>query len=633
MCASSKAGWLIADCLRRRTARVKKIVTKATSVVVKEAIDVTRRLLALRAAAAILAALVHGATLVALRNQRQPAPPELPMFRDVAATAGLDFTHVSGASDQKFLPEILGSGGLFFDFDDDGWLDIFLVDGGSFADATVARRARHRLFRNRGNGTFEDVTGASGIRHREYGMGACAGDYDNDGLIDLYITNVGPNVLYRNVGRGRFLEVPNAGGANSALWSTSCAFADVDRDGDLDLFVTNYVDAAWRKNEFCGNAGPPPIRDYCHPLIYPPAQSVLYRNTGKTGKTFEDISAESGVAAFRGNGLGVAVTDIDDDGFPDVFVANDATPNFLFHNDGGGTFTEMATLAGVAVDSYGKARAGMGTAFADFSGNGRPGLIVTNHESEMHGLYLNVDGRLFREVTVPSGVGPATRPYVGFGVVFFDYDHDTRLDIAIANGNVMASAPRVRAGAKFAQRNLLLRNAGERFQNVTEQSGPGFAPEMVSRGLAAGDIDNDGDLDLLITNNNGRPNLLLNEGPARRPVRRTLSEGGRGGAVAANANAILVRATGTSSNRSGIGTRLTLVADGHRQIREVQSGSSYLSQNDLRAHFGLGQSTRVERLEIRWPGGATEVLENLPANHVMTVREGKGVVSGVPFRR
>ena len=565
--------------------------------------------LPLRAAAALLLALViQGATQL-----------ELPAFRDIAQSAGIDFTHVSGASEKKFLPEILGSGALFFDFDDDGWLDIFLVDGGSFADPAVSQRARHRLFRNRGNGTFEDVTAASGIRHREYGMGACAGDYDNDGQIDLYVTNVGPNALYRNIGGGRFEEIPNAGlaeagGARDGGWSTSCAFFDFDRDGKLDLFVTNYVDASWRRDEFCGNAGPPPIRDYCHPLTYRPSHSVLYRNTGSNiGKRFEDVSDKSGVAAFQGNGLGVAVTDFDDDGWPDVFVANDAMPNFLFHNTGRGTFTEMASVAGVAVGIDGKARAGMGTAFADFSGDGRPGLVVTNHETEMHSLFVNVDGRRFSDVTVPTGLGPATRPYVGFGVVFFDYDNDTRLDLAIVNGHVMANAPRVRAGAKYGQRNLLLRNTGGRFQDMKEQAGPGFSPETVSRGLAAADIDNDGDLDLLITNNNGRPNLLLNEG-------------GMG-------NSILVRTIGTKSNRSGIGTRLTLIADGHRQIREVQSGSSYLSQNDLRAHFGLGQSNRAERLEIRWPSGGTETLENLPANHVVTVREGQGVVSRVPFKR
>jgi hypothetical protein len=474
------------------------------------------------------------------------------------------------------------------------------------------------LFRNRGNGTFEDVTAASGIRHRDYGMGACAGDYDNDGLIDLYVTNVGPNALYRNTGHGRFAEVPNAGGADSVLWSTSCAFLDIDRDGDLDLFVTNYVDFSPKKNEFCGFPGPPPIRDYCHPLTFKPSRSVLYRNTGLStspgaGKIFEDISTQSGVAAMRGNGLGVAVSDIDEDGWPDVFVANDATPNFLFHNAGNGTFTEIANLTGVAVAADGKARAGMGTAFADFTGSGRPGLIVTNHETEMHSLFLNLDGRLFSDITVRSGIGPATRAYVGFGVAFFDYDNDMQLDVAIANGNVMATAAQVRAGAKYAQRNLLLRNTGDRFQDMKDQAGPGFSPEMVSRALAAGDIDNDGDLDLLITNNNDRPNLLLNEG-------------GR-------ANAILVRAIGTTSNRSGIGTRLTLTTAGRRQVRDVQSGSSYLTQNDLRAHFGLDQASRAERLDIRWPDGTTEIVENPPVNHVITVREGKGVVSKVPFRR
>jgi hypothetical protein len=539
----------------------------------------------------------------------------LPAFRDVAAAAGLNFTHVSGASDSKFLPEILGSGGLFLDFDDDGWVDIFLVDGGSIADAAAARRARHRLFRNRRNGTFEDVT-SSGIQHREYGMGACAGDYDNDGLMDLYVTNVGPNALYRNAGRGRFTQMPDAGGADTAMWSTSCAFLDFDRDGDLDLFVTNYVDIRLKpdstqvRTPFCGNAGPPPIPDYCHPLVYTPLRSVLYRNTGNR---FQDISEQSGVGRFRGNGLGVAVSDIDDDGWPDVFVANDAMPNFLFHNNGNGTFTEMASLAGVAVTAGGNAKAGMGTAFADFSGNGRPGLIVTNHETEMHSLFVNVDGRLFSDITVRSGVGPATRPYVGFGVVFFDYDNDTDLDIAIANGHVLANVARLRAGASYAQRNLLLRNSGGRFQDMKDQAGPGFLPEMVSRGLAAADIDNDGDLDLLVTNNNASPNLLLNEG--------------------GSGNAVIVRALGTTGNRSAIGTRLVLTTGQRRQIRDIQSGSSYLAQNDLRAHFGLSEAKQSERLEVRWPGGMTEVVENLPANHIVTIREGKGIVSRVPFTR
>jgi hypothetical protein len=570
---------------------------------------------------AVAVLMVGGLGAAPPQAARTAAPASAsPTFRDVASQAGLDFTHINGASDEKFFPEIIGSGGLFLDFDNDGWLDVFLVDGGSYADPAVAKQARHRLFRNRHNGTFEDVTAASNIRHRDYGMGACAGDIDNDGLIDLYITNVGPNVLYRNAGNGRFDEVPKAGGADSTLWSTSCAFVDFDRDGDLDLFVTNYVDlsrgtnpssSTTIRNEFCGFAGPPAVRDYCHPLIYPPLPSVLYRNTGKG--TFEDVSMQAGIASFRGNGLGVAVSDIDDDGWPDVFVANDSTPNFLFHNSKNGSFTEIAGLAGVAVASDGKARAGMGTAFGDFAGTGRLGLIVTNHETEMHSLFLNQGAQLFSDATIRSGIGPATRPYVGFGVVFFDYDNDGRLDVSIVNGNVMANVSKVRAGGKLAQRKLLLHNdTGERFVDVTKAAGPGFAVEGVGRALAAGDVDNDGDLDLLVTNNGGRVNLLLNDG---------------GNA----ANAIVVQVIGTKSNRSGIGTKLTLSTGQHRQVREVQSGSSYLAQNDLRAHFGIGRATVAERLEVRWPDGSIEMIPTLAANQVVTVRQGKGLVNRAPL--
>ena len=568
----------------------------------------------LAVAGAALAAVILPQAL-ALRAEQRPAaaaPSARASFRDVAVSRGLDFVHVNGASNDKYFPEIMGSGGLFLDVDNDSWLDLFLVDGGSFADPAVARFARHRLYRNRGNGFFADVTAASGIRHRGYGMGACAGDVDNDGLIDLYVTNVGPNVLYRNGGSGRFTEIADAGGAAGDSWSTSCAFADVDRDGYLDLFVTNYVDAQSGPNRFCGVSGPPPIRDYCHPLIYPPLTNALYRNTRRG--TFEDVSASSGVAGHRGNGLGVAVSDIDEDGWPDVFVANDSMPNFLFHNQRNGTFSEIAALAGVAVSADGKAKAGMGTAFADFAGTGRPGLIVTNHETEMHSLFVNLGATLFSDVTLRSGLGPATRPYVGFGVAFLDYDNDTRLDIAIANGHVMANAGQLRAGAKYAQRNLLLRNAGERFIDLKAAAGPGFAIELVSRGLAAGDIDNDGDVDLLVTNNGAAANLLLNEG-------------GSAG------NAVLVRTIGAKSNRSAIGARLLLSVGQRRHLREVQSGTSYLGQNDLRVHFGLGQAARADRLEIRWPSGATETVENLPANQVYTVREGKGVVERMPFRR
>ena len=534
------------------------------------------------------------------------------VFRNIAAAAGVNVTHVNGASPDKYFAEIMGSGGLFFDFDDDGWIDIFLVDGGSIADPRVAATARHRLYRNRGNGTFEDVSAQSGIRHREYGMGACAGDYDNDGAVDLYVTNYGPNGLYRNVGHGRFTEVPRAGGAGTALWSTSCAFADVDRDGFLDLFVTNYVQADKANNKFCGKRSPVMLRGYCHPLAYDPLPNVLYRNTGKG--TFEDISVKAGIAGLRGNGLGVAVTDVNDDGWPDVFVANDAVPHFLFHNTGKGTFTEDALIAGVAVSTDGQARAGMGTAFGDYDGDGRPDLVVTNHETEMHSLLRNLGDGLFAEVTVASGLGSVTQPFVGFGVVFLDYDNDADLDLSIVNGHVLDNIAEIRSGGLYAQRRLLVQNTAGRFRDVSTEAGSAFARAGVGRGLVAGDIDNDGDLDLLVTNNGGRAELLRNDGSGHGP-------------------ALLLRLIGTKSNRDAIGARVRVTTGSRTQVREVVSGVSYLGQNDLRVHVGLGDRARVDRLEIRWPSGLVEQVADVSANGILTIREGQGVVSAVPFTR
>ncbi len=518
-------------------------------------------------------------------------------FTDATREAGIDFRHVNGASPDKHLVETMGSGGLFFDYDDDGWIDLFLVDGGSFADPAVARRARHRLFRNRGNGTFQDVTAQSGIQHRDYGMGACAGDYDNDGRVDLYVTNVGPNTLYRNAGAGMFADVTRVARVGSPLWSASCAFADLDKDGDLDLFVTNYVTADPSRNPYCGNALLN-ARGYCHPLIFDPLPNIVYRNNGNG--TFTDVSAESGVAALRGNGLGVVIADYDADGWPEIFVANDSMPNFLFRPTGqslsGGRlgsaaaqwrFEEVALRAGVAVAIDGRSRAGMGTDAGDYDGDGRLDLVITNLDFQMHSLYRGL-GRLFAYATPESGVGPATLPFVGFGVVFFDFDHDMQLDVAFANGHIMDNPLLRRAGATYGQRNLLFRNiAPRRFADVTAAAGPGFALEKVSRGLAAGDIDNDGDLDLLVTNNGQSADLLRNEG-----------SGG---------HALVVRLIGTRSNRDGVGARLHLTAAGRTQMREVKAGSSYLGQNDLRQHFGLATGTRADRLEVKWPSGQADV--------------------------
>jgi enediyne biosynthesis protein E4 len=539
------------------------------------------------------------------------APEPIVRFENVASRAGLDFHHINGASADRHLPEIMSGGGLFFDYDNDGAIDIFLVDGGSLTDTASAGRARHRLYKNRGDGTFQDVSAQSGIAHSQYGMGACAADYDNDGWIDLYVTNVGPNVLYHNNGGKTFSDVTRTAGVGSRSFGASCAFADVDRDGFVDLFVTNYVDARLDNNIFCGDTANR-LRVYCHPLNFPPLQSVLYHNNGNG--TFTDISQKAGIAAHRGNGLGAVFGDYDDDGWPDLFVANDTTPNFLYHNEGGGVFKEVALPAGVAVASDGKPRAGMGTDFGDYDGDGRLDLFVTNHELEMHTLFRNLGKGLFADVTLESGIGLATLPFVGFGALFLDYDNDADLDLAVVNGHVMNNSGHFRPGSKEAQRKLLFRNDGGRFKEIGALAGPGFAVEGVGRTLAAADIDNDGDLDLLVTNNGGTVDLLRNEG-------------GR------DNNALLIRLQGTRSNRNAIGARVRVTTGATTQVREVKAGSSYLGQSDLRVHVGLGRASRIDRLEIRWPNGGTEVVENVTINQMVTIVEGKGIAGRAQLAR
>jgi enediyne biosynthesis protein E4 len=549
------------------------------------------------------------ALVVCLSIERTSAQRSV-TFDNIAASSGVTVTNINGASAEKYLVETMGSGGLLFDYDNDGWVDLFLVDGGSLADATASARARHRLFRNMGKGTFSDVTESSGIRHSDYGMGACAGDIDNDGRSDLYITNYGPNVLYRNGGKGAFTDVTRAAGVGLAGWSTSCAFVDVDVDGDLDLFVTNYLDAAKSNNRFCGDAQRR-IRVYCHPLVYQGLPNVLYLNDGKG--VFTNASAEAGLAKYIGNGLGVAVGDYDDDGRPDVFVANDGVPNFLFHNEGKGRFSEVGLLAGVAVARDGKPRAGMGTEFADYNGDGRLDLVVTNHEFETTSLFRNDGGGTFADTTIDGGISSPTLPFVGFGVAFFDADNDADMDLAIVNGHVIDNTAMFRAGSAHAQRKLLFQNTnGRRFTEISRQSGTGFTRDDVGRTLLTGDIDNDGDIDLVVTNNGGGPEILRNTGGNAR-------------------NAIAIRVAGSPSNRDGLGARVTVVAGGRTQVREVKSGSSYLGQNDLRVHVGLGESTRVDRIDVRWLGGRMETVRDVSANQIITITEGRGITNLAPF--
>jgi enediyne biosynthesis protein E4 len=539
--------------------------------------------------------------------------PASVQFVNASAQGGITFQHVNGASPDRHLYEIMSGGGLFFDYDNDGWLDVFLVDGGSLSNAAIDKTAQHRLYRNRGNGTFQDVSASSGITHAGYGMGACAADVNNDGWIDLYVTSVGTNALYQNNAGKGFTDVTKAAGVSGApMFSASCAFADVDRDGDVDLFLVHYVDARVDNNTFCGDVGRK-YRIYCHPLTFAALRNTLYRNNGSG--VFTDVSKETGILDHRGNGLGVVFGDYDDDGWVDAFVANDSTPNFLFHNEAGRRFSETALLAGVSVASDGMPRAGMGTDFGDYDGDGDLDLFVSNHELEAHTLFRNLGKGLFEDATFPSGVGPATLPYVGFGSTFVDYDNDGDLDLGIVNGHVMNSPGHVRPGATEAQRKLLLRNSGGgRLSDVGRQSGPGFASEKVGRTLVAGDIDNDGDLDLLVTNNGGNAELLRNEG-------------GTGN------NAVLIQLVGTKSNRSAVGARVRLTAGGTTQVREVKAGSSYLGQNDLRVHAGLGKSAKIDRLDVRWPNGQNEVIDGAVVNQILTVTEGKGITARTPFVR
>ena len=529
-------------------------------------------------------------------------------FSNVASEAGIDFRHENGASPEKHFPEIMGAGALIFDFDNDGWSDVFFVNGGSFVDDRVAEGAHHRLYRNDGGWRFSDVTEASGIGISGFGMGACSADYDNDGWPDLYVTSYGANRLYRNTGGGRFEDNTGHAGTASSAWSASCAFGDIDNDGDVDLYVANYVDFAVDNNRDCGLGN---VRSYCHPNVYTPVADVLYRNNGDG--TFTDATREANVDRTDGNGLGVVFGDYDRDGWVDIYVANDAVPNFLFHNQGGGRYEEVGLWAGVAVGITAKPLAGMGTDMGDVTGDGLPEIFVTNLDLETHTMYENLGDGLFDDVTLQSGVGEATLPFVGFGTAFFDYDNDMDLDVAIANGDVDDNAARLGDTKTFEQPNLLLENDGSgKFRDVGSVSGPGFVPKKPSRSLTVGDLDNDGDLDIVIGNLGQTPDILRNDGGNQ-------------------ANALLVRTEGVTSNRDGIGAHLTLSVGSTVLVREVRAGSSYLGQNDLRVHFGLGQAARADRLEVRWPSGEGDVIENIQANQILIVREGEGVVERKPF--
>ena len=523
-------------------------------------------------------------------------PPSSPCpvrFDDVAARAKLSFQHERGATDAHRLPETIGSGLAWIDYDNDGWLDLFVVQSGRLPEGDTGR-----LFHNNGDGTFTDVTEKAGIRTKLYGMGAAAADYDNDGFVDLYVTGFGRNVLYRNNGNGTFTDVTDKAGVRGSAWSTSAAWADFDGDGFLDLAVARYVDTTPEPSFFCGDRSVN-RRDYCDPQLYPPSPIILFHNNGDG--TFTDISASSGVASVKGKGLGIVASDLDGDGRPDIYVANDTTINFLFHNLGGSRFAEESLQSGAGVNVTGKAQGGMGVDAGDLDGDGKPEIVVTNFEAEINSEFHNLGDLTFEDVSAPSGFGGPSFTSSGFGLNLADFGNRGALDAFIANGHVL-DKPKLQAATR-AQRPFLMWNDG---RGHFEEHGCGapFDRRLVGRGSAAGDYDNDGFPDLAVSNSGGPLELLHNSG---------------------NANAwVGVRLRGTRSNREGIGAVLTLQTDRGKQTREAKAGGSYLSTGDPRIVFGLGDGMKIQGLEIRWPSGARQTVADLPLRRYTTVTEPEG---------
>jgi hypothetical protein len=533
-------------------------------------------------------------------------PPPAPGFRlvDVTAAAGLDFRHNNGAYGGTLLPETLGAGCAFIDYDADGWQDILLVNGMDWP-GHKRQGSTLKLYRNNRNGTFTDVTRAAGLDVEMYGMGVAVGDFDNDGFPDLFITCVGQSRLFRNTGKGRFLDVTRASGLGGReAFSTSAMWVDVDRDGLLDLFVCNYVRWSPEHDVFCSVDGK--RKSYCTPEAYRGETCWLFRNRGNG--SFEDVTATCGIFDSSSKSLGVALIDHDQDGWPDIFVANDTQPNKLYRNQRNGTFKDVALEAGVALSDDGKARAGMGVDTGDFANTGRPGIAITNFEGEMIGLYRAQEAGLYRDVTMAAGVGSASRSRLGFGCLFADVDLDGGLDLIVANGHIDDTVRNIQGHAGYAQAPHLFLNKGDgTFRDVAADVGGGFAQPRVGRGLACGDFDGDGDVDLLITTNNGPPVLFRNDQTAgRRSVR--------------------FRLQGVKSNRDAIGATVRISHGGTSQTRVVKSGSSYLSQSELPVTFGVGTRDRVDRVVIAWPSGRTEDFANVASGKSYVCVEGKGIV-------
>lgn len=549
-------------------------------------------------------------TLVPVLIHSQIVHAQSPTIRvtDITSSSGVTFKHVA-SPEKRYIVESMSGGVALFDYDNDGDLDLYLINSLTVDLVKSKGKTKSELYRNDGNGKFTDVSVKAGVSDIGWGMGVAIGDYNNDGFEDVYVTCLGPNHLLKNNGNGTFTEVTDKAGVSDPRWSTGASFVDYDRDGDLDLFVSNYVDfdlnnlPEFGQGKSCQYKS---IPVQCGPRGLKGAGDTLYRNNGNG--SFTDVSKEAGVADENGfYGLGVIASDFDDDGLIDIFVANDSTPNFHYKNQGNGTFKEIGFIAGTAVNENGSEQGSMGVTVGDYDHDGKLDLFVTNFADEYNTLYHN-NGRGFTDVSFAAKVAAVSLPYVGWGTKFFDYDNDGWVDLMVANGHVYPQIP------GYRQRRLMHRNNRDgTFSDLSEQFGPVVNEPRVSRGVAFGDIDNDGDIDFVIADLDGPAQLLRNDGGNTN-------------------NSILIKTIGVKSNRSGIGAKVKVVSGDLVQLDEVRSGDSYLSQSDLRLHFGLERRKQVDLIEVRWPSGIVDKITNVEANKIVTIKEGTGKATTLQYR-